>query len=403
MSEHNIETQSPEDLFNTAVLLHEQEKFEDAVGIYRELLTHFPSAALLHLNIALAYSDMGENQTAHSHFQQAYKISPEDPSVQFSLAYSHKNMGEIAQACSLYESLLESNGEQPDVLYNLANCYKDSSNNRAAIELYRKVLLLVPDHKSAVNNLAFILHKENRIEDAIDCYKKVLEIDSENISAQYILSVLTGSNEIECPPDSYIQEVFDSYSDHYDKSLVQELEYCVPEKIQSAFASLELPAKFSQVLDLGCGSGLAAETFYNIADCFTGVDLSSKMLHLAAQKNLYHKLFCAPIEEFLDTTEQHYDLILAADVFAYFGSLENVFIKAKKAAHTDTVFAFSAEVNENEEFSVRKSGRFAHSVNYIENTLLQSGWKLLFKEETGIRKERGEWIQGVIAVAVPID
>ncbi len=401
MPEQNTRSQSPEELFNQAISLHEQGSLQDAISLYQELLIHFPSAVLLHQNIALAFSDSGNYQTAHNHFQKAAELSPEEPSVQFSLAYSYKNIGELQQAAEIYQSLLQSDEAQPEILYNLGNCYKDLGNNESAISSYRKVLSLVPNHKSAINNLAFMLHKENQLEDAIDCYKLLLEIDSENISARYILSVLTGSDEIDCPPDTYIQEVFDSYSDHYDKSLVKDLEYCVPDKILSAFNSLGLTTRFSDVLDLGCGSGLAAETLSHLCLHFTGVDLSSKMLGLASDKNIYKELYCSPIEEFLANSDKQYDLLLAADVFAYFGSLKNVFRKARLAAHGKSIFSFSAEVNETYGYSVRKSGRFAHSVDYIEKSLQAAGWKSIYTEETGIRKERGEWINGVVVVAIP--
>ncbi len=402
MPEQMSPTNTPEELFNHAVSLQETGSLQDAIEIYRELLSHFPSAVILHQNIALAYADSGNFQDAHDHSQKAAELSPNDPAVQFNLAYSYKNIGFPQQAAEIYESLLQSDTNQPEVLYNLANCYKELGKNEQAISSYQKVLSLVPDHKSATNNLAFILHKNDQLEDAIVCYKKLLEIDSENISARYILSVLTGEDVIECPPDTYIQEVFDSYSDHYDKSLVDDLEYCVPQKMLSALDSLGLISSLSTVLDLGCGSGLAAETLSPYCSSFTGVDLSSKMLSLASDKKLYHELYCSPIEAFLDTADKHYDLLLAADVFAYFGSLKNVFTKARSTAHSKTIFSFSVEINSSDGYTVRKSGRFAHSVEYVCDTLQTTGWKTIYNEQTGIRKERNDWINGLIVVAVPI-
>lgn len=399
MSQQNTSYTNPEDLFNHAVSLHETGEIKEAIALYHELLKHFPSVAMLHLNLGLAYSDYDEGQKARDHLQTALELDPENPSIQFSLAYHLKNSGEIKDASKIYESLLVHDENQPDVLYNLANCYKDMADHDTAITTYRKVLSIDQTHKSARNNLSFLLHKENRIDDAISSYRKLLEIDSDNVSARYLLSALVGENSTEAPPDAYIQEVFDNYSDHYDKSLLDELEYCVPGKLKSAFLSLNITNGFNSVLDLGCGSGLAAETFADFSNCFTGVDLSSNMLGLAADKKLYQELYCASIEDYLDTTENTYDLVLAADVFAYFGSLDAAFTKVKNVSHGQTYFAFSAELNKEEGYQVRKSGRFAHSSQYIEETLQSTGWEIVFKDIAGIRKERGVWIEGILIIA----
>ena len=76
--------------------------------------------------------------------------------------------------------------------------------------------------------------------------------------------------------------------------------------------------KFGSVLDLGCGTGLAALPFRPFSDWVVGVDLSPAMLAQARKKGLYDRLIESEAMAFLagePNTGARYHLMLAADVF----------------------------------------------------------------------------------------
>ena len=80
------------------------------------------------------------------------------------------------------------------------------------------------------------------------------------------------------------------------------------------------PTKDIKILDAGAGTGgigemLKARGYTNV----DALDISQEMLNLAASKNLYKKLICAPLSDThmkeIETAE--YDVVLCAGVIVY--------------------------------------------------------------------------------------
>ena len=89
-------------------------------------------------------------------------------------------------------------------------------------------------------------------------------------------------------PEGYVRALFDGYAPGFDKALTEGLSYRAPELFFGATqaAHAVTPMKFGSVLDLGCGTGLAAIPFRPFSDWMVGVDLSSAMLAQARTKGL---------------------------------------------------------------------------------------------------------------------
>ena len=80
------------------------------------------------------------------------------------------------------------------------------------------------------------------------------------------------------------------------------------------------PAKDIKILDAGAGTGgigemLKAREYTNV----DALDISQEMLNVAASKNLYKKLICAPLSDThmkeIETAE--YDVVLCGGVIVY--------------------------------------------------------------------------------------
>ena len=99
-------------------------------------------------------------------------------------------------------------------------------------------------------------------------------------------------------------------------------------------------------LDVGCGTGACGPLFRNVSHTLMGVDLSRKMLALADARKAYDDLYVAPVEESLRklVVKHTVDLVLAADVFPYFGELGAVFEAAAVALRGGGLFGFTTEL-----------------------------------------------------------
>ncbi len=388
---------SPEELnklFTKACEDHKNGLLDSARSCYLLLLDLFPDAPVLCYNLGLVYYELGEYENARDFFAVAAELNSEDMDIVFNLALTQKKIGDLQGAIVSYKKVLQVEPEDIDTLYNLAGCYKDSGLNDEAIEIYREVLRFAPDHASANNNLAYMCHRIGDGERAAYYYKRVLTLNPENQGARHMLAALTDSTATSSP-ESYIREVFDNYSGHYEQSLITELEYCVPSSIRTLLdQNSGSKKKYSLGLDLGCGTGLGGQAFVDMIDLLDGIDLSEKMISLAAEKKIYRRLYSGDIVHFLRTSKEYYDFYLAADVFAYVGDLEETFSLLRKRAHQDVLFSFSTERKEGSGYELRQTGRFGHSRSYIEELALATGWQVEVTHSTSLRKENGVWVEG---------
>lgn len=369
-------------------------RLEKAEAGYIQLLKLFSDAPVLHYNLGLVYFEQGEFEKAIDAFEKGVAVAPEDVDLLFNLALCKRKSGDVEGAIEKYQLVLEKEPDSVDTLYNLGGCYREKKEYKAAIDLYEKTLQLSPDHTAAHNNIAYLFQVIDDTEKAIFHYKKVVEKKPDHEAAAHMLAALTGGS-VSSTPDGYITEVFDNYSGRYEASLVEELEYKVPQKILAIVAAKDLwKHRFHRGLDLGCGTGLSGEPFIEIVDMLDGVDLSPKMVEQARLKGIYRSLSAGSIGDFLMNSVESYDFFLAADVFAYLGELEETLQLLKKHAEPDALLCFSTELHNGAGFTLRQTGRFAHSKSYITSLAERTGWQLLHSEGTPLRKERGEWVQG---------
>ena len=220
----------------------------------------------------------------------------------------------------------------------------------------------------------------------------------ENYSAAHLLAALSGK-KTDAAPIQYVQEIFSRLSNNFEKHLVDKLGYSVPQMFRDVLEKI-VPEKlyFRNLLDLGCGTGLSGMAFRDISERMTGVDLSPEMIIKAKEKTIYDDLSVADLTEFLNATNQKFDLVIAADVFIYTGNLKPVFTSIAACLYRGAYFVFSTESVTGPGYNLQETGRYAHSSEYIESLAKDYGFIVKASDSVRIRKEQGEWIMGEIFI-----
>ena len=129
-----------------------------------------------------------------------------------------------------------------------------------------------------------------------------------------------------------------------------------------------------------------------------GVDLSAKMIAQAGERGAYDELQVADIVEYLGETQSRFDLIVAADVFVYLGELAPVFALAAARLDEDGAFIFSTELASEGTFSLRDTGRYAHSEAYLATLALQHGMRVVSSHGAINRRQREAPVDGSITL-----
>jgi predicted TPR repeat methyltransferase len=174
----------------------------------------------------------------------------------------------------------------------------------------------------------------------------------------------------------YVRHLFDQFSADYDMRMRQQLHYRAPE-ILRALADLVISgAKNLLILDLGCGTGLAAEAFADLASGIDGIDLSPDMIAKARARGLYRHLAIADIETALAEGGPDYDLILAADTLVYLGDLARTLDGAARRLRPGGSFLFTVERSAGADFGLGPKRRWQHSEPYLRSAAATAGLEL---------------------------
>ncbi|KAG7338698.1 methyltransferase and TPR repeat domain containing protein [Nitzschia inconspicua] len=289
------------------------------------------------------------------------------------------------------------------------------------------------------------------LDNADNAVRNAMSLDATNMEALKLLEKLTGNNDPtvvhQRKPQEFMAELFDSFADTFDEKLVGTLQYRVPQLIGEAVRKsiVEKAASdgFTAVLDAGCGTGLAGRYLRPMIKevrppgIMVGVDASPKMLDIAAnctrtfgcglqastahgnnesdlqqsnRRPLYDRLLQMDLEDMTlantlnGFSQKNFDLIVAADVLVYFGSLEKILkVFASLCNDSDPSWLiFSCERALPEEtplgFRLLPSGRFAHTKKHVLDMADNAGFTLIEYSEIVPRMEKGEPVQGHLFV-----
>jgi len=218
------------------------------------------------------------------------------------------------------------------------------------------------------------------------------------------LARLGAGNATLAMSEAYVRNLFDQYAGRYDTALPERLGYRGPaillEAVQQVMRSLGHPPQFGDVLDLGCGTGLAGEAFRPLAGRLIGVDLSAAMIAKADEKGIYDETHVAKIEDFLNAAEPaDHDLVLAADVFVYVGDLAPIFADIAKSLAPGGLLAFTVETHSGDGTKLLPTLRFAHGENHLRRLLNAAGLAVQHLAATSVRSEKGVPVDGLVVVA----
>jgi predicted TPR repeat methyltransferase len=160
--------------------------------------------------------------------------------------------------------------------------------------------------------------------------------------------------------------------------------------------------RFSSLLDLGCGTGLAGAAFRSVVERLVGVDLSAAMIARAQAKTLYDRLVVGDVADFLadeNANGAKYDLVLAADVFVYVNDLAPMLIGIARVLAPAGIVAFTVETHSGAGTALLPTLRFAQSEAYLRDVIAAAGLQLLTLEPAAIRTEKAAPVAGLVIVA----
>jgi predicted TPR repeat methyltransferase len=191
----------------------------------------------------------------------------------------------------------------------------------------------------------------------------------------------------------YVRHLFDQFSADYDLRMRTTLAYAVPEILVSLARLVLAKARDLEILDLGCGTGLAGEAFRDRSKRLCGVDLSPKMMAGARNKGIYDALICGDIESVREGSL--FDLAIAADTLVYLGDFSAVLDNVCAQLKPEGFFLFTVERSDEPEYALGPKRRWRHSEAYLRRAAADHGFELAGLLSCTPRIEAGEAVAGL--------
>jgi len=195
----------------------------------------------------------------------------------------------------------------------------------------------------------------------------------------------------------YVRHLFDQFSEDYDARMLGTLSYRVP-RILRELADLVIaaPANSLDVLDFGCGTGLAGEAFRDLAKRLDGLDLSPRMIEKARTRGIYNALAVGDLES-PPSGKRRYHLVLAADTLVYLGDLSRAFAAAWSRLRAGGQFLFTVEAKDGEAFELGPKRRYRHSESYLREEAATCGFDVMGLIACSPRSEANRPVDGFAA------
>ena len=209
---------------------------------------------------------------------------------------------------------------------------------------------------------------------------------------RYLFDAVVGE-KLDRAPRDYLVAYFDRFAETFDKQLVEVLGYDVPEKLTRLVAAHggELP----RAVDLGCGTGLAAQHLRPGRARLVGVDLSPRMLAKAVKRRAYDELVEADMIAFLEQTGESFDLVFVADALIYLGALGAFLGAAARVMPPGALLAFNVETTDAGPYALLPSGRFAHELSALRDAA--AAWfSPCVEQKTVLRSEASTPVEGAL-------
>lgn len=380
-----------------AIFLFDNELFFDAVPYFSEAILAEPKCAEAFNYRGVAFKNIGEFCKALDDYKIAIELRPAYHDAHFNLGLILSDQGLADEGIGCFRQALDYNPRNSLAHYNIANLLSKKGQYSASLDEYDWAIAINPSNALFYLNKANALMKIGGFSEALSSYSTAISIDPKIPEALHFINALA-CNQSKKPPRGYVEKLFDNYASLFEKSLVIDLGYKIPDIAASLIRKADPNESSISVLDLGCGTGLFGEKVSDLCKRLDGVDASYSMLMEAQKKSAYDDLKHSDIEEYLAKNTTQFDYFVANDVFIYLGDLDNLFGLIKKKNKSGGKLLFTIELNNTDTFQLEKTGRYSHSREYIQLVSDKHGFCVLHSEDLIIRKESEGAVLGVLYI-----
>jgi len=372
----------------------ENGRLEQARAAFEASLELAPGRPSVLGNLGITLFHLGRLEQAVPLLRDVTAVDPAYAEAWACLGLSHAALAQWQQAVDALERATELSPQQAELWLRKGQCLLRLARVQDALQAFDRALAAAPEFAEAWSARGSLLRELHRLDEAAQCFEKALAFGGDAELNAYYLASVKGAGSPPPPPRRYVEALFDDYAPEFQSHVVDQLRYQGYERLLRPL--VDAGRRFRRALDLGCGTGLCGPLIRPLVDVLDGVDISQAMLDQARQLGIYRELIHADIGSFLESLQEHADLVVAADVFIYVGDLAGTFRSVRRILTPEGRFAFTVELPEGaEDLQLLPSLRYGHSEAYIRKLAETSGFTVDDIFRAPIRYDQAQPIEGM--------
>ncbi len=353
-------------LLELALLLARQNQFQEAVETAEKVAAIEPQNLQVLAGVIDIAHRAGHLDMAVRHLRRGLLLVPGDAMLRRLLARDLSEQGQHDESLAMWNALVQESPADPQSLIGHVQACIAAGKPTDAQNSTTALLALAPD-------------------DAV---------------YQYYAKLANGETPDQQPAE-LTRPMFDSMAEFYDLHMVRSLKYQLPKQVGDKILARH-PDKKINVLDLGCGTGLLGVCLGRLDGALVGVDPSMKMIEQAARHNVYDRFHTVNLHDALrETPDALYQVIAALDVFIYAGDVTQAIPNAHRVLTPGgmVVFSFETAPEQGPDMVLQPGGRYAHKRSHVEALFQSAGFATVEVEDTVLREENRQPVNGFVVTA----
>jgi len=389
----------PDGLHFLGLLIFNKEDPGNAIALIEHSLDLNPMNAAAHNNLANIFKLLNRRDEALTGYIRAVDVDPSHEEAWHNLSMLAGDDAKAGDILAVLGAITEKFPENPEAWCSYGQALRRAERPDEAAAALETALDLGIEPTGVAVRCARFLYQLGFEARSIAHLERLAEKYPDDTDAQFYLAAAKGDQPAHAP-QAYIKAHFDNFAPTFDEVLTA-LNYDTPQLIADRARALmaEVGQPFSDVADLGCGSGLCGPLIRDISGKLSGVDLSAGMLQKAAGRKTYDFLIEGEIVAFLNADlPTQFDLCVCADTLIYFGDLRPFFDGLTKALTPGGRLLASVEALEEggPPYRLHDAGRYGHTPSYLRQTAEAAGLSYGQEETVVLRKELGKDVKGLI-------
>jgi len=221
-------------IFNTAVCLVCQGKYEQSIEAFRRAGDNKDNWISIYQPLAVVYEALEKNLEAEEMYKNLAEIYPEDFQIQKKAGNFSCTMKNYEKAKEYYDRANVLNNEFYQGYLNIGICLLEDKRYKEAVEMLQMVLKISPDIAEVHHNLGNAYYGKGQKRFALSAYKKAIEINPNDYKSLYNLGVILDELSMKEEAVMAFQHTLDIKPDFYDASNNLSILLCSIERYNEA-------------------------------------------------------------------------------------------------------------------------------------------------------------------------